>query len=1042
MRHIDEPPHLTREEACFERLRELMGRGRRDKTRKLELEDVQHAARECPEVFHVKDKHGRALLYHVCYSDHVTAEILDVFHEVNPDAFEQSTVDYNDGPMTPAEKMTFNMNAPHDAFRSLLQKTKPARDAYVNYLELRFLCNNEKFPVTAVDIQSIVDDCPEATSMKFRPEERRSQHHRTLLHILCCNPTATLEVISILFGAYPAAISIDGGIGLPLHRACMNRGLPADAILFLFEQHPEALQVNISFHGLPLHHYLSSRKMISSDSCEHFGLDLGLIRRFMDDFPQALQILPQEEGLYGTPLHLLADYLWKTPDDLDALELFRDMVRISPAALEVQSPGRHPTFPILHHVCKSNPVSVTLVEILVKANPSLMILRTPQQGLLPIHVVCERWHGACSIDLLRLMIDHDRTLAMEPASDGELPIHFLLQGYTAPSKECVELLVECNAGMLQVAYGIFDDLPIHMACRKSSQDDTVLKTGVYLVEKYPESTKLRNNEGLTPLDIAVTSSRYLNDHALVSFLLQKDPAVAKSAGGERMMTPFHRACRSGSLEIIKKIHELYPFLIQQRDANQALPLHHAVVGNQNGDVLIFLMQTYPTAIGMANIDGFLPLHSACTSDFPTYLVDLFELLIKCFPTAIHTAGRDGRYPIQILVANPEFKRRGHKALLFLAEQLPYSISRLDAEERNAMHIFCQQDWSCEYSCDEAKETLSKLNQLNADAIRHESSEFGLPIHCACVAGCCVNLLKHLINLYPESIDHRHNTLGLPLHCSTRSENKDAFQYLLEKRYESYIENHGKFLLHALLADDEIDRKESLSKEVIQLDRARRQCIYFHNESSFEDKERPIIEVKDNHGRLPLHLAVSSDLNVEFIEDLISKYPDALSERDDEGKTPLHLAFQNGARPDIIEMLLLQSQAPLTIQDNNKCLPFHLGCQHHREHGFMERLIRDIGYQYEHVVDFDFLPEQIDKDGDLPLHKACIGGNLQCIPSLAGTYPLALRTRNSSGMLPVYLLCLEAGKDGDDFEERDEAYVSAIFDLLRRNPESILVENQA
>ena len=1039
---MDEPPHLTREEECFERLRKLMGRGRRvrDETRRLKLEDVQHAARECPEAFRIKDKYNLSLLHHVCLSDHVTADILDVFHEANPGAFEQSTIASGDGLRSPAEMMTSNMNAPHDAFRSLLQKTKPARDAYDNYLELRFLCNNKRSPVSADDIQRIVDNCPESASMKFRPEERGSQHHRTLLHILCRNPTATLDSISVLFGAYPDAISFDDGIGLPLHGACMNRGLPADAILFLYEQHPEALRVNISIYGLPLHHYLSSRKIISSDtcSCDHFRLDLGLIRHFVDDFPQALQTLPRKVGLDGTPLHLLADYLLKKPDDLDALELFRDMVRRSPSALEVQRHVEFPTYPILHHICRSNPISVPLVEILARANPSLLALRTPQQGLLPIHVVCERYHETASIDLLRLFIDHDHTLAMEPASDGKLPIHCLLQRYTEPSKECVELLVECNAEMLQIAYGIFDDLPIHMACRQSSQDDTVFNTVMYLVDKYPESTKMRNNEGLTPLDIAILVPSNQN---IVNFLIDKDPDVTKSVGGERLMTPFHRACRRGSLATIKKIHELYPFLIQQRDAHQTLPLHHAVAGGQSGEVLLFLMQTYPTAIGMASADGFLPLHSACTSDFPTWLVNLFEVLIKCFPTAIHTPTRDGRYPIQILAANPELKCRGYNALLFLAEQLPYSISRLDAEEKNVMHIFCQHDWSREYSCDEAKETLSKLNDLNADAIRHESSEFGLPIHCACRAGCSTNLLKHLIELYPESIDHRHSVLGLPLHCSTRSDNKDAFQYLLEKRYESYVESHGNFLLHALLLDDEIDRKESLSEAVIQVDHFRRNSNDYYSESSFEDKERPITETKDNRGRLPLHLAVSKGLSSEFVEDLISKYPNAVSEIDQEGKTPLHLAFQNGARPEIIEMLLLQSQASMTIQDNNRCLPFHLGCQHHREHDFMKCLIGDIGYQYEHVADFDFLPEQIDKDGDLPLHKACIGGNLQCIPSLVSAYPLALRTRNNAGMFPVYLLCQEAGKDRDDFEERDQAYVSSIFDLLRRNPESILVENQ-
>ena len=379
----------------------------------------------------------------------------------------------------------------------------------------------------------------------------------------------------------------------------------------------------------------------------------------------------------------------------------------------------------------------------------------------------------------------------------------------------------------------------------------------------------------------------------------------------------------------------------------------------------------------------------------------------------------------------------------MASQLPYSIDRCDEEGRNVLHLFCRDTWHG-HRDDAAIATLTKLHELSPDAIKRVSDQFGLPIHVACKAGSSVDFLKNLISFYPESITHNHNSLGLPLHCSVRHEH--LFEFFIEKQYVSYTQTHGKFYLHALLRDGGMGQREMLATRLIEASdnrQARESCPFFG--SGFKRKERPITEVKDNQGRLPLHLAVSFSLNLEFVEDLISKYPDALSERDCEGKTPLHLAFQNGARPEIIETLLLQGQAglaPMTVQDNKKRLPFHLGCQYHREHAFMERLIGDIGYQYEHVVDFDFLPKQVDMDGDLPLHKACIGGNLQCIPSLASAFPLALRTRNNAGMFPVFLLCQEAGKDRDDFEERDEAYVSAIFDLLRRNPESILVGNQA
>lgn len=57
------------------------------------------------------------------------------------------------------------------------------------------------------------------------------------------------------------------------------------------------------------------------------------------------------------------------------------------------------------------------------------------------------------------------------------------------------------------------------------------------------------------------------------------------------------------------------------------------------------------------------------------------------------------------------------------------------------------------------------------------------------------------------------------------------------------------------------------------------------------------------------------------------------------------------------------------------------------------------------------------------------------------HPLALKTRNNAGMLPVFLLCQELGKKKDDFKAAGKLYIGAIFDLLIQNPGAILLSAQ-
>lgn len=413
---------------------------------------------------------------------------------------------------------------------------------------------------------------------------------------------------------------------------------------------------------------------------------------------------------------------------------------------------------------------------------------------------------------------------MAPTSDGCLPIHTLLNGRRNKIPvDAIKMLVECNRDMLKVSAGDSLGLPVHAAARRydcSPTDDIESKEAVeitkYLLEVYPESTKSRTSLGAAPLDVAILQSR----ESMANVLLDADPEVATAVWGDTQITSFHIACKKSSLETIQRIHELHPHLIRQPNGNQELPVHFAISGMQEPAIVGFLFQAFPESIVARDQNGRLPLHVAMGAEEPQLW--LVELLMKCYPTAIHTPTNEGKYPIQLLCDNRYFPDHDPDVFRFMARQLPYSIDRCDGEGRNILHLFCRHIWHGYYD-DTAIETLTKLHELSPDAIKRVSDQFGLPMHAACQAGSSVKVLNHLVRLYPESIEHNHSALGLPLHCSARHESAygEAFEFLLEKRYEIHADDHGKFLLHTLLADKQIDQKEMLVSRLIEVCEIRR-----------------------------------------------------------------------------------------------------------------------------------------------------------------------------------------------------------------------------
>ena len=77
-----------------------------------------------------------------------------------------------------------------------------------------------------------------------------------------------------------------------------------------------------------------------------------------------------------------------------------------------------------------------------------------------------------------------------------------------------------------------------------------------------------------------------------------------------------------------------------------MPLHTSLASNAPIDVIKMLLEAYPQAIEVQDIQGWLPLHYACTSEF--YLGDssleVLSLVISAYPKGIDAKDSSGKLP--------------------------------------------------------------------------------------------------------------------------------------------------------------------------------------------------------------------------------------------------------------------------------------------------------------------------------------------------------------------------------------------------------------
>jgi len=345
------------------------------------------------------------------------------------------------------------------------------------------------------------------------------------------------------------------------------------------------------------------------------------------------------------------------------------------------------------------------------------------------------------------------------------------------------------------------------------------------------------------------------------------------------------------VQVVQALVEAFPDSVHEHDNNDQLPLHVACLYSSDCGlpVIQFLVESDRATISTRDSQGQMPLHVACAmnewGDLPS--LPIVQFLYDAYPQAAREVQKEGYTPLRLLC-------EGTKSLpvaSFLVQACPESVAIVDSSGRTPLHLLCED-----------------TDYIGSDIGNREGN---------------LELIKLIVQECPEALeakDKRHRT---PLHVAVeRLEPSVNCVRWLAERCCSILEannNQGSGTpLHVFCGDIAAD---------------------YDNETILECLEALAISEKavtstDRKGRTPFHVLCSNGASREYLEILLKKYAGLAEMRDNKGRIPLHLAVEAAADPrrdeeffhKTISSLLDIFPEAVQVADSDGKTPLEVACE--------------------------------------------------------------------------------------------------------------------
>ncbi len=497
----------------------------------------------------------------------------------------------------------------------------------------------------------------------------------------------------------------------------------------------------------------------------------------------------------------------------------------------------------------------------------------------------------------------------------------------------------------------------------------------------------------------------------------------------------HAACISDDVNLVNHILKTLNVGINELDSEGNTPLHVACEWG-SCKVFSFLLSFSDLQTTKINKDDQSPLSLACKHSRKDFVIKLLEYEIKNVENALHLACGTGNIDIVKEVAKCRgdllinFVDKHGDTLIFDAcrsgnlELIKFLVTKgsnpllvNEQTKETSIHIACRMNRP------DILEALCQSPLIN-DQPSLESNILGIsPIHLA-IENNCFELVK-IINQFcslnlNQPINDKQATL---VHCAVQMHDIELIIYLLQQPSVNWNaqDSDGNTAFHLACLYDSDAIVKLISYEKKQTDSTPSSAVPVNS----------LLSIQNNAKQTPLHLACKSRTTV-ILEHLLEKLPSACNLDkivDGDQNTVLHVTVKNGSI-DMVMLLLERTTSSTTCKNSLGKTPIHIACE-----GGNDQIVQilvskttDVAYSkngssYLHsacqgkslkVINFLLNESRLDcssllaadKEGNNPLHEACLLGNAEMIKLLLPHCSNEIRSLNNEMHTPFCCLLIQ------------------------------------
>lgn len=452
--------------------------------------------------------------------------------------------------------------------------------------------------------------------------------------------------------------------------------------------------------------------------------------------------------------------------------------------------------------------------------------------------------------------------------DGSLPLHFAASVGDIPIAQLI-LSAYPKAAITPNKKG---KIPLHYAAREGRTDMVE-----FFMKEAPETASIISKKDKLPLHFASGDGHV----AVVQALLRTFPQGA-SLASKKGKVGLHFAARWGHIEIAQELLRVAPNTISSLDKERSCPLHDAAREGQL-EMMKFLVQIYPKGLQQENIRGENPLFSAIRSGN----VELVEFMVKSWP--------QGGINVLRQVRDDDDVDRWHPDLLEICLRGAVNIWAEDCmpsrrEESSIVVSEASAESEGTSACISASVDSTDLNEVLDLTAYPDGTAASPDVKSRSSIELDINIprSKSPILVHAEKdTSSRKRSHRCEFGISKRPRGSSCVdEDILMSERQNFSEHRKFYQVHAAL-------QCGASATVVK-------CVL----KRYGDAQ---LQIPDEIGRLPLHVALEVRQNPELVEVILEciwrPNQAACSHRDYMGRLPLHHALMSRADARIIQALL-------------------------------------------------------------------------------------------------------------------------------------------